>query len=126
MKLVVPVILLVGLLGACGGRSDSEPAPGTGTGTAEGPAGAQTFTISGTDADAYDPATVQAKVGQLTLSLHNGGVPHNLMFDDKALKGIPVVSGSATKSTVLTFDRLGTYTFECTLHPGMTGRVVVS
>ena len=125
MKLLLPVVLLAGLLGGCGGQSDSTPEPGTGTGTADGPADAQTFTISGTDADAFDPATVQAKVGRLTLALRNGGVPHNLVFDDKALKGIPVVSGSAAKSTVLTFNRPGTFTFECTLHPGMAGKVVV-
>jgi plastocyanin len=125
LPVVLPAVLLAALLAACGGQSDSEPEPGTGTGTAEGPADAQTFTIHGTDADTFDPATVQAKVGELTLSLSNGGVPHNLMFDDKAFKGIPVVNGSGTKSTVLTFDRPGTYTFECTLHPGMSGRVVV-
>jgi len=118
-------LLLAGLLAGCGGQSDSTAAPGTGTGTADGPADAQTFTIRGTDADRFDPATVQAKVGRLTLTLQSGGVPHNLMFDDPALHGISAVSGTATKSTALVFDRAGTYTFECTLHPGMTGRVVV-
>ena len=126
LPLVLSAVVLAGLLAGCGDTSDSKPDPGTGTGTADGPAQAQTFLIRGTDADAFDPATVQAKVGRLTLTLRNGGVPHNLMFDDKALKGIAVVSGSATKSTVLTFDRTGTYTFECTLHPGMAGKLVVS
>ena len=126
LPLAVPVLVLTALLTGCGGTSDSTPAAGTGTGTADGPPAAQTFTIHGTDADAYDPATVQAKVGQLTLSLSNGGVPHNLMFGDKALKGIPVVSSGTTKSTQLTLDRTGTYTFVCTLHPGMSGKLVVA
>jgi plastocyanin len=123
--LLVPVLLVAGLLAGCGGESDSTPAAGRGTGTAEGPADAQTFTIQGTDADAFEPATVQAKVGRLTLALRTGGVPHDLKFDDKALQGIPVVSSGETKSTALTFDQPGTYTFMCTLHPGMTGKVVV-
>ena len=119
------LLVLVLLLAACGGQSDSEPAAGTGSGTTEGPADAQTFTIRGTDADAFSPATVQAEVGSLTLTLKNGGVPHNLVFTDKALPGIAAVSGAATKSTVLTFTRAGTYEFVCTIHPGMAGKVVV-
>ena len=121
LVLVLPCLLLAG----CGGQSDSEPAAGTGTGTTDGPADAQTFTIRGTDADAFSPATVQAKVGTVTLTLKNGGVPHNLVFEDKALPGIAAVSGAATKSTVLTFSRVGTYRFVCAIHPGMAGKVVV-
>lgn len=125
LPLLLPALLLLGAVAACGGESDSQPAAGTGVGTAQGPAQAQTFTIRGTDADAFDPATVQAQVGRLTLTMTTGGVPHNLVFDDKALPGISVVSSGATKSTVLTFDRAGTFTFACTLHPGMSGKVVV-
>ena len=123
-RLLLPALAGL-LLTACGGQSDSSPAAGTGTGTTDGPAAAQTFTIHGTDADAFSPATVQARVGRLTLTLQNGGVPHDLVFTDKALPGIAAVSGAATKSTVLTFSRAGTYTFVCTIHPGMAGKVVV-
>jgi plastocyanin len=121
LVLVLPCLLLTG----CGGESDSTPAAGSGTGTTEGPADAQTFTIRGTDADAFSPATVQAKVGTLTLTLQNGGVPHDLVFKDKGLPGIAAVSGAATRSTVLTFRRTGTFQFVCTIHPGMAGKVVV-
>jgi plastocyanin len=124
-RLVLLVALPSLLLAACGGESDSRPAAGTGTGTTDGPASAQTFTIRGTDADAFAPATVLAQVGTLTLTLKNGGVPHDLVFEDKALPGIAAVNGAATKSTVLTFTRAGTYAFVCTIHPGMAGKVVV-
>jgi plastocyanin len=123
-RLLLPVLACV-LVAGCGGESDSEPAAGTGTGTTQGPATAQTFTIRGTDADAFEPATVEAKVGTLTLTLKNGGVPHNLVFEDKALPGIAAVSGAASRSAVLTFRQSGTYRFVCTIHPGMAGKVVV-
>jgi plastocyanin len=122
-----PRLLLLAALwlaAACGGSH--APKSGGGVGTADGPAGAQTFTVHGNDRDQFVPQTVQAKVGTLTLALQNGGVPHNLTFKDSALPGIGVVSGTGTKSTTLTFRSAGTFVFECTIHPGMEGKVVVS
>jgi plastocyanin len=109
---------------ACGGSH--APKGAGGTGTAAGPPGAQVFTIHGNDRDQFLPQTVQAQVGVLTLRLQNGGVPHDLVFADRALPGISAVSGTGTKSTRLTFTQPGTFAFECTIHPGMDGRVVVS
>jgi plastocyanin len=121
---LLAVLSLASLTAACGGSH--EPKAGGGTGTTTGPADAQTFTIRGNDQDQYVPQTVAAKVGTLTLTLQNGGVPHNLTFQDTSLPGIGVVSGSGTKSTRLTFRTAGTFVFECTIHPGMEGKVVVS
>jgi plastocyanin len=118
------VLAALSLAAACGGSH--APKAGGGVGTAAGPATAQTFTIHGTDRDQFVPQTVAAKVGTLSLALQIGGVPHNLTFKDPALPGIPVVSGGGTRTTTLTFDKPGTYAFECTIHPGMDGKVVVS
>lgn len=110
---------------ACGGGS-STPKSAGGQESAAGPATAQAFTIRGNDRDEFSPQTVAAKVGTLTLTLKNGGVPHNLTFKDTSLPGISTVSGDQTKSTTLTFTKPGTYVFECTIHPGMEGKVVVT
>ena len=123
MRRLLPVLLLAGIA-ACGGSH--APKAGGGIASAVGPATAQTFTIHGTDRDQFVPQTVAAKVGSLILTLQNGGVPHNLTFRSPGLAGIGAVSGSATKSTTLTFDGPGTYVFECTIHPGMQGKVVVT
>jgi plastocyanin len=111
------------LAAACGGSH--APTSAGGVGVAIGPASAQTFALHGNDRDQFVPQTVSAVVGVLTLTLQNGGVPHDLAFNDSALPGIGVVDGSATKATTLTFSRPGTYVFTCTIHPGMEGRVVV-
>lgn len=126
MRRRLPVLLLTGLTGlaACGGSH--APKSGGGAESAAGPASAQTFTVHGNDRDQFVPQTIAAKVGTLTLSLQNGGVPHNLTFKTSGLPGIATVSGGATKSTTLTFTTPGTYVFECTIHPGMEGKVVVS
>jgi plastocyanin len=122
-----PTVLLAVLslagIAACGGSH--APKPGGGSGTTIGPADAQTFTMHGNDDDQFVPQTLTARVGRLTLTLRNGGVPHNLTFRDPALHGIGVVSGDQSKSATLTFDKPGTYAFVCTIHPGMNGKVVV-
>jgi plastocyanin len=122
-----PTVLLATLslvgLAACGGSH--APKAGGGTGTTSGPADAQTFTMHGNDHDQFVPQTLTARVGRLTLTLRNGGVPHNLTFRDPALHGIGVVSGAESKSATLTFDKPGTYAFVCTIHPGMDGKLVV-
>lgn len=122
MRVLLPVLLLAGVA-ACGGSH--APKSGGGVAAASGPASAQTFTIHGNDQDQFMPQTLSAKVGTLTLTLQNGGVPHNLTFKTAGLPAIGTVSGSATKSTTLTFTSPGTYVFECTIHPGMEGKVVV-
>jgi plastocyanin len=109
---------------ACGGSH--APKGAGGVGTAGGPPAAQTFLVHGNDRDQFVPQTVEAKVGTLTLTLQNGGVPHNLTFATTGLPGIGTVSGAATKATTLTFTAPGTYAFRCTIHPGMDGRIVVS
>jgi plastocyanin len=114
---------LVGVA-ACGGSH--APKSGGGTGAADGPASAQTFTVHGNDRDQFSPQTIVAKVGTLTLTLQNGGVPHNLTFQNTSLPSIGVVSGASTKSSVLNLSAPGTFMFVCTIHPGMQGKLVVS
>ncbi len=125
MRRLLPV-LLVGVVGLTGCGGSHAPTGGGGTGAAAGPASAQTFTVRANARDQYVPQTITATVGTLTLSLHTGGVPHDLRFRTSGLPGIGTVSGDVTKSTTLTFTAPGTYVFECTIHPGMEGKVVVS
>ena len=115
-------------LAGCGGSSApaADQAAAAPTATASGPAAAQQFFLRGTDQDVFVPGRFSAKVGTLALTLQNGAVPHNVVFDDSTLTGIPTISGAETKTTMLTFSKPGTYTFVCTIHPGMDGAIVVS
>lgn len=123
---VALVLLLTAALAACGGESD-EGGGGGGAVAAEGAPEAQKATVAGTTALQFVPATVNAVPGTLELTLQiEGGVPHNLVFDDESVGAdIDTISeGSAAGS--FTFPSAGTYDFVCTLHPGMDGEVVVS
>ncbi len=118
-------VLTVGSLSACGGGSATQS---TGAAAAAaGPPDAQTVTIDGTDMLKFVPATINAKVGTLTITLGNSGqVSHNLVFDDAARPAIGTVTGGKQLSATYTFTAPGTYDFVCTFHGGMDGQVVVS
>jgi len=70
----------------------------------------------------FSPAAIQVRAGtEVTWSFQDGQVPHNVHGDGWG-SGDPQRSGTYRH----TFDRPGTYTYACTLHPQMTGRVVVT
>lgn len=113
------------VLSACGGGSEGESG-GTAV-TAGGPPDAQVVTVESNDRLEFAPATVNAKVGTLTLTHRNGGaIPHNLVFADKALGGTQTLTEGKEEAITLTFTRPGTYDFVCTIHSGQEGKVVVS
>jgi len=121
--------LLAAVATGCAGSSSPDAsggAPAAPKAAASGPPTAQTFFLKGNDQDEFVPETFAAKVGTLELTLQNGDVPHNVVFDDDSLPGIPTIRGDERKSVSLTFPKAGTYTFVCTIHPGMDGAVVVS
>jgi plastocyanin len=124
---VLLLVLLLALAG-CGGTQGSHAKASTkGAVTASGPPDAQTATvIAGSDLK-FAPETVRAKVGKLALTMTiQGGVPHNLTFDDSTLgPPVPTIpSGSSTQT--YTFTKAGTYRFVCTIHTGMVGQVIIS
>jgi plastocyanin len=120
--LLAPVLVLAG----CGTQGSHAKASTRGAVTASGPADAQTATVVAGNDLKFAPETVRAKVGRLALTMTiQGGVPHNLTFDDGSVgPPIPTIpSGSSTQT--YTFTRPGTYRFVCTIHTGMVGQVVV-
>jgi plastocyanin len=70
----------------------------------------------------FTPPAIQVAAGTaVTWSFEDGFVPHDVAGDGWR-SGDPQRKGTFTHS----FDRPGTYTYRCTLHDGMTGRVVVT
>jgi plastocyanin len=69
---------------------------------------------------AFTPAAIQVPAGTtVTWHFDDGTVPHNVQGDG-------FKSPNLKKTTFQhRFDKPGTYNYVCTLHAGMTGRVVV-
>ena len=111
--LLAPVVLaatvvLAGCGGGGGGGADAAPV----TGVTEVAAKDNRFT----------PAAIQVPAGtEVTWRFEDGFVPHDVKADGFS-SGEPRRKGTFTH----TFAQPGTYAYHCTVHDGMTGRVVVT
>lgn len=80
--------------------------------------GAPTVTLRDIE---FQPAAVQVPTGTtVTWEWDDGDVVHDVAGDDFASEL------KADGEFAHTFDTPGTYTYECTVHPGMVGRVIVT
>jgi plastocyanin len=81
-------------------------------------------TVAATPAIAFDPATASIAPGG-TITFSFGSIAHNVYFD--AVPGAPTdIPGNNSGTSVnRTFASAGTYTYNCHIHPGMKGSIVV-
>lgn len=73
---------------------------------------------------AFTPATVRVRTGgRVTWTWRDPSVFHNIHAIGKPR--FPGRTARKTGTYTVRFTKAGTYRYECTLHPGMTGRVIV-
>lgn len=77
-------------------------------------------TISGF---AFGPASVNVNVGDTVTWTNQDGVTHTATAAGGAFNTGPIANG---ESATVTFDQAGTFTYHCSIHPSMTGTVVVA
>jgi plastocyanin len=112
--LVLAVLAAAVVLAGCGGDDG-------------GGAGAAAASVTGvTEVAAKDnrftPAAIQVPAGtEVTWRFEDGFVPHDVKADGFS-SGEPRRKGTFAHS----FAQPGTYAYHCTVHDGMTGRVVVT
>ena len=106
------------VLAACGGGggygSTSPPPPPP-------PAG----TVEATPSQAFTPRSIAINAGG-TVTFAFGSLGHNVTFDGRVAAtpaDIPGVNSNISVARV--FTTAGTYGYHCTIHPYMTGSVVV-
>ena len=131
--LMAVAVLAVPGLAACGDNegsvseeggsntgSGSVSGTGTGSASASGTGEGAAVTVEGT---AFKPPAVTAKVGQAVTWTFKDSFGHTATADDKSFDS-GTKQGGAT--FVHTFTKAGTFTYHCTIHPGMKGTVTVS
>jgi plastocyanin len=113
---------------ACGGGSDG--ATGPGPQPPGGPAASAAVSMrSGSDGyggtqNAFSPASVHIARGGTVTWKNATGVTHNVTFQPAAGAPENIPSQSSGENT-RTFDTAATFSYRCTIHPGMTGSVAV-
>jgi plastocyanin len=70
----------------------------------------------------FAPATATVPVGTTVTWTNHDDIPHNVVSPEQKFKS-PVLDTDETFSH--TFDVAGTYKYYCSIHPRMTGQVVV-
>ena len=71
---------------------------------------------------AFTPAEITIAPGETVTWTNDDGAPHGLEYQDGAKGADPLLPGSSFSRR---FDRPGAYEYNCSVHPYMTGRVVV-
>jgi amicyanin len=104
----VMVVLLL-LAGSTNVRANSDPAPAT----------AAQVKI---DNFSFDPPTLTVAAGTTVTWTNRDDIPHTVVSTDGVFKS-KVRDTDETFS--YTFAKAGTYSYYCSLHPKMTGKVVV-
>jgi plastocyanin len=121
--------MLGALMGAaaCGGGGNGSALTTAPTPTGNTPVVTTTVatnSVTATTSDTFTPANISVSVGA-TVSFTFQSVGHNVTFD--AVTGAPPsITGTNANTTLsVTFNTAGTFPYQCTIHPGMSGTVTV-
>lgn len=88
---------------------------------ASGAAGGKTVTLRDI---AFSPKTLSVSKGAtVTFAFRDDSTVHNVVSVGR--KKFKAISSRSSGSQRRTFTSTGTYRYQCTLHPGMTGRIIV-
>jgi hypothetical protein len=81
--------------------------------------------IRGREYFAFDPPALTVKTGTAVTWVNNDSPPHALASDagsPVAFSSDPLATGA---SYTFTFTQTGTYRYHCSIHPSMTGTIIV-
>jgi len=111
---------VIAIAAACGA---SAPAVAPSSGPPKAPPADEEVTAS--TSLAFTPPTVAIRRGG-TVTFDFQGVGHNVFFDNGPAGAPANITGeNANVSKTLTFAAAGTFPYNCHIHPGMRGTVVV-
>ena len=110
-------VVMIGVLTGCGGGGSS-PYGQTG-GTSSSPPAAGASVVVEKDF-AFQPASLEVKVGDTVTFTNEDSAPHNVIIDSKEL-GQQEQGASVT----WTAEKAGSFPYSCKIHPSMTGEITV-
>jgi plastocyanin len=119
----VPLLFL--MIACSGGGNATSPTTSGGTyGGGSAPASPGTNEVLATTGNLFNPTSLTVVKGT-TVSFTFQATTHNVTFDGRA--GAPTnISNTASQTVTRNFATAGTFPYQCTIHSGMTGTVVVN
>jgi plastocyanin len=130
---IISASLIVALV-ACGGSKGTGPyftSTGDGGGGYGGNGGGDNQnpppanTVNASASLAFSPSTLTVNAGDV-VTFAFGSVAHNVTFDNPNAATPTDIGGLNTNTSIQrTFNTAGTYNYHCTIHPFMSGAVVV-
>lgn len=103
--------LILVMLGVCGSISYAAPN--------DNPSPEATVSI---DNFSFSPAVITIAAGTTIRWTNRDDIPHTVVSDDKSFKSKAL---DTDDQFTFTFTRAGTYSYFCSIHPHMTGKVIV-
>ena len=70
----------------------------------------------------FSPSTLTVPAGSTVRWTNHDDIPHNVVSDDNSIKSKVM---DTDESFSYTFAKPGTYNYFCSIHPKMTGKIVV-
>lgn len=70
----------------------------------------------------FTPNVVTLSVGSTVRWTNKDDIPHNVVSEDKSFKSKVM---DTDEQFSITFTKPGTYTYFCSIHPKMTGKIIV-
>jgi len=110
-------LVSLGIAAGCGSSSPSSPSNST-------PAADVTITIQGNRGNqSFTPEPSTMRVGQTVAWRNADSITHNATQDSNRFATSNLVAG--TTSSPIAMTTAGTFTYHCSIHPGMIGTLVV-
>ncbi|HKD81829.1 MAG TPA: cupredoxin family copper-binding protein [Candidatus Angelobacter sp.] len=70
----------------------------------------------------FTPTSITVPVGSTVLWTNHDDIPHTVVSEDKSFKSKALDTDDKFS---FTFTKPGTYTYYCSIHPKMTGKIIV-
>jgi len=116
LRLAAGLVAAAVLIAACGGGSSPAASQAS---ASQAPAGTSAVTI---ESFAFSPQTITVPVGTAVTWTNKDSAPHTATFSDGGASSGRLAQGDTFTRT---FDKPGTFTYACSIHPSMTGTVVL-
>ena len=114
--------LVLGVSFGCGGSSSSSAVAPSPTPSTQGTAVSIVAGASAMTTSAYAPNPVSLAVGGTVMWINNDNTTHTSTSDGGVWNSGSIAPGGTYSQT---FATAGTYTYHCTIHPGMVGTITV-